>query len=217
MSHTSSGATAAPTRTEPDPFPVLTPAQTLAKEVALRLAMIDSMSKLSLDEQYVMGLAVAELRAKREGIIKNIYAGLDIPLSTAAFARRCLVEELEAFRRLDAAAHSLFRRTISAEYPSGKGTRKVQHGECWFTGLATGGGNLTLHMAGGVARRLLMALAVVDGPVDEDAEMIGKLLGASELVGAVLVRPAVKIIDSESDEALARRATPFVVPGYPVY
>lgn len=217
MPRTSSSATAAPVRTETDPFPTLTPAQTLEKEVALRSAMAESMSKLSLDEQYVMGLVVAELREKREEVIQNIYAGLDVPLATAAFARRCLVEQPEAFRRLDAAVHSLFGRTIEAEYPSGKGTRKVQHGECWFTGLVTVGQDFTLHMAGGVMRRLLMALAVVNGPVDEDAEMIGKLLAASELVGAVLIRPAITITDSESDEAIARLATPFVVPGYPIY
>lgn len=216
MTRTSSAASAVRATNQYDAFPVLTPAQELEKEVALRSAMVDSMAKLKLDEQYIMGVVIAELRAQREEVIKNMYAGLEVPLSTSAFARRCLVEMPEASRRLDAAAHSLFGRTFEARYPSGRGDRHVNHGECWFTGLATIGEDFMLHMAGGVVRRLLMALAVEDGPVDEDEEMIAQLFGASELVGAVLIRRAVVMADSESDEAMARRATPFIVPGYPI-
>jgi hypothetical protein len=159
------------------------------KEVAIRAAMVSSMANLSLDEQYVVGRMLCDLRERREEIMQSPwFLGTKLALSVAAFARRCLIAPDQAYSRLKVAVDAIFGRSIEARYPTGTRRDQAEHHFRWFDSKNMSADEITLRLSGDVARRLMMAIEVAPAPAEESASMIEQLFAASEVVAAVVVR-----------------------------
>lgn len=198
---------------ESDPFPTPTAAQLLEQEVAVRAAMVKSMENLTLDEQYIVGQMISTLRERHEELIAMPHFGLEIVLSIAAFARRCLVNIDEASTRLGNAARALYERNIRARYPSAKGKGLMKHSICWFESIDVHHDEITLRLSAEAMRRLLVSLAVAAEQVEESESMVGQLLAGSEIVGAVLVRRATPIGERATNANRQDRMPPLIVRG----